>query len=109
MADLVKELSGCAPSMAAVQIEYSHFEIEAQRNGLLEACEEFSSPGLSENDRHRTLPRFQKENFDGNMKLPDKLKKLAVKKKATAGQIAFAWLIAKGAIRTLGIIIPIIV
>jgi aryl-alcohol dehydrogenase-like predicted oxidoreductase len=40
VADFVKELSECSPSLAAGQIEYSTFEIEAQRNGLLEACEE---------------------------------------------------------------------
>ncbi|KAK9385175.1 NADP-dependent oxidoreductase domain-containing protein [Lipomyces mesembrius] len=135
MADLVKEgkvrylgLSECSAAtlrrayavhpIAAVQIEYSPFAIEAERNGLLEACEElgvavvaysplsrgfltgaYTKPeDFPENDWRRTTPRFQKENFEANLKLLDEFKKIAGKKDATPGQVVLAWLIAKGAI-----------
>ncbi|KAK9370458.1 NADP-dependent oxidoreductase domain-containing protein [Lipomyces kononenkoae] len=136
MAELVKEgkvrylgLSECSAAtlrrayavhpIAAVQIEYSPFEIEAERNGLIEACKElgvavvayaplsrgfltgaYTKPeDFPENDFRRfASPRFQKENFDANLKLVDEFKEIAAKKNATPGQAALAWLIAKGVI-----------
>ncbi|KAK9315036.1 NADP-dependent oxidoreductase domain-containing protein [Lipomyces starkeyi] len=43
------------------------------------------------------VPRFQKDNFDTNMKLRDEFKKIAVKNYARPGEVALARLIAKGA------------
>lgn len=51
---------------------------------------------LAENDNRRTMPRFQGENFKENLKLVDEVKKLAAAKKATASQIALAWLLHQG-------------
>ncbi|KAK9238564.1 NADP-dependent oxidoreductase domain-containing protein [Lipomyces kononenkoae] len=135
MAELVKEgkvrylgLSECSAAtlrrahavhpITAVQIEYSPFAIEAQQNGLLDACEElgvavvaysplsrgfltgaYTKPeDFDENDFRRFAPRFQKENFDANLKLLAEFKDIAAKKDATPGQVALSWLIAKGAI-----------
>ncbi len=51
---------------------------------------------LAENDNRRNLPRFQGENFKENMKLVEEVKKLAAAKKATASQVALAWLLHQG-------------
>lgn len=51
---------------------------------------------FAENDNRRTIPRFQGDNFKENLKLVDEVKKLAAKKKATASQIALAWLLHQG-------------
>ncbi|KAK9376701.1 NADP-dependent oxidoreductase domain-containing protein [Lipomyces chichibuensis] len=135
MAELVKEgkvrylgLSECSEAtlrracavhhISAVQIEYSPFAIEGERNGLIEACKELGvavvaySPlsrgfltgayrkpeDFPDGDWRRAQPRFQKENFDSNLKLLDEFKNIAGKKDATPGQVTLAWLIAKGAI-----------
>ncbi|KAK9242828.1 NADP-dependent oxidoreductase domain-containing protein [Lipomyces tetrasporus] len=135
MAELVKQgkvkylgLSECSAAtlrrayavhpITAVQIEYSPFAVEAEQNGLIEACNElgvavvaysplsrgfltgaYTKPeDFPGGDYRRNAPRFQKENFDANLKLLDEFKHLAAKKNATPGQMALAWLIAKGAI-----------
>ncbi|SRR5579871_223851 len=51
---------------------------------------------LAENDMRRNLPRFQGENFKENIKLVEEVRKLAAVKKATASQIALAWLLHQG-------------
>lgn len=50
----------------------------------------------AENDFRRTLPRLQGENYDANQKIVSMLQKIAERKKATAAQIALAWLLRKG-------------
>ncbi|KAK9358521.1 NADP-dependent oxidoreductase domain-containing protein [Lipomyces starkeyi] len=135
MAELVKEgkvrylgLSECSEAtvrracavhhISAVQIEFSPFAIEAERNGLIEACKElgvavvaysplsrgfltgaYTKPeDFPEGDWRRAQPRFQKENLDAKLKLLEEFKNIAGKKNATRGQVALAWLIAKGVI-----------
>jgi aryl-alcohol dehydrogenase-like predicted oxidoreductase len=51
---------------------------------------------LAENDNRRNLPRFQGENFQENLKLVEEVRKIAAAKKATASQIALAWLLHQG-------------
>ncbi|KAM0424545.1 hypothetical protein ACHAPT_010261 [Fusarium lateritium] len=103
----------------AVQIEYSPWDLSIENeNGthLLAACQElgvavvayaplgrgfltgqYSSPDdFSETDFRRFLPRFQKENFDKNLKLVEKIKSVAQRKGCTPGQLALAWLLAQG-------------
>ncbi len=51
-----------------------------------------------ENDFRRTGdPRLQGENFDANMKAAEAVKEFALKKEATPGQVALAWVLHKGA------------
>lgn len=47
-------------------------------------------------DFRRGDPRFQGENYDRNLRLVDEVNSLAQRKGATAGQIALAWVLAKG-------------
>lgn len=51
---------------------------------------------LPPNDRRRTHPRFQPENLARNVELVRSLEAFAARKKATAAQIAIAWLLAQG-------------
>lgn len=47
-------------------------------------------------DFRRGDPRFQGENYDRNLQLVAQVNSLAQRKGATAGQIALAWVLAKG-------------
>jgi len=49
-----------------------------------------------EGDFRRGDPRFQRENFEANMRAISVLRQLATKKNATPGQIALSWLLHKG-------------
>ncbi|KAI8321364.1 aldo-keto reductase [Martensiomyces pterosporus] len=101
--------------IAAVQYEYNAWSLDLETNGLLDACRELGvtlvaySPlgrgflsgtlrkfeDLEENDIRRTHPRFQRENFDNNLKLVDAFEKLAEKKGCTTSQLALAWVLAQ--------------
>ncbi|MEP6663984.1 MAG: aldo/keto reductase [Verrucomicrobiota bacterium] len=50
---------------------------------------------LEQNDFRRTAPRFEGENFDRNMAIVERVKKIAEAKNATTSQIALAWLLHK--------------
>ncbi|KAK9450900.1 aldo-keto reductase [Limtongia smithiae] len=135
MAELVKEgkvkylgLSECSEKtlrraykvhpIAAIQIEYSPFALEAENNGVLAACKELGvavvaySPlgrgfltgayssvnDFPEDDYRRSSPRFIGDNFDKNLKLVNTLAAIAAIKGVTPGQLTLAWLISQGAI-----------
>ena len=49
-----------------------------------------------EGDYRRGDPRFQGENFDANMRAASSVRDVAAKRGVTPGQIALAWLLAKG-------------
>jgi aryl-alcohol dehydrogenase-like predicted oxidoreductase len=51
---------------------------------------------LAPDDFRRNNPRFQGENFARNLALVDEVRALATTKGVTAGQVALAWLLAKG-------------
>lgn len=50
---------------------------------------------LSANDFRRSLPKFQGQNFQENLKLQQRLKQIADKKGITTAQLALAWLLAQ--------------
>ncbi len=102
--------------ISALQSEYSLFERDVESE-VLPACRELGigfvaySPlgrGLitgrvkraeeyaADGDNRRSVPRFQGENFDRNMERVAAVSALAAKKGRTAGQIALAWLLARG-------------
>lgn len=102
--------------ITAVQIEYSPFAVEAETNGLIEACKELSvgvvaySPlarglltgqltsldSLDKNDWRLNNPRFQPDTFPANLKLVNAFTAIAEKKGATPGQVCLAWIISQG-------------
>jgi len=101
--------------VAALQNEYSLWTRGVETNGTFQVCEElgiglvpFSPLGrgfltgtmdvktkIGEKDFRAALPRFTPEAMDANQGLVETLKRLAETRKATAGQIALAWLLAQ--------------
>jgi aryl-alcohol dehydrogenase-like predicted oxidoreductase len=59
--------------------------------GAVKRAEEYP-----ETDHRRNDPRYQGENFDDNVRAASAVRELAARKRATAGQIALAWLLHKG-------------
>ncbi|KAJ1837543.1 hypothetical protein LPJ57_011394, partial [Coemansia sp. RSA 486] len=132
MAELVKEgkvrylgLSECTADelrraykvhpIAAVQVEYSPWATDIERNSILDACRELGvtlvaySPlgrgfltgkiqknsDLEKTDWRRTNPRFQQEHIDHNIKLVEGLNALAKKNGKSTVQMTLAWLLAQ--------------
>jgi aryl-alcohol dehydrogenase-like predicted oxidoreductase len=57
----------------------------------------FKSPGdFDADDTRRNQPRFQGENFARNLELVEKVEQLAAQQGITAGQLALAWVLARG-------------
>jgi aryl-alcohol dehydrogenase-like predicted oxidoreductase len=50
---------------------------------------------IPEGDRRRSMPRFQGENFDKNIRLVETLKAMAARRGATPAQLALAWVLAQ--------------
>ena len=55
-----------------------------------------SVENLAPDDWRRTTPRFQGKNFQKNLALVERVKKMASEKHITAGQLALAWVLAQG-------------
>ncbi len=55
-----------------------------------------SPDDFAPDDFRQHLPRFQGEHFYQNIKLVDRVKEIATAKGYTAGQLALAWLLARG-------------
>ena len=51
---------------------------------------------LEENDYRRHSPRFQRDNFEKNLKLVDKINELAKKRNIKPSQLALAWVLNQG-------------
>ncbi len=51
---------------------------------------------LPEDDYRRFSPRFQGENFQRNLDLVKRVEEIAREKKATASQLALAWVLSRG-------------
>jgi aryl-alcohol dehydrogenase-like predicted oxidoreductase len=57
----------------------------------------FRSPSdFPEDDFRRHHPRFQGENFERNIELVERVEEMAADKGVTAGQLALAWVMARG-------------
>ncbi|GAA5839795.1 hypothetical protein JCM11251_001217 [Rhodosporidiobolus azoricus] len=98
-----------------VEIEYSPFCLDIERNGVLSTCKELNIPILAysplgagflgsnwkskedipEGDMRRNFDRFSDENFDHNLKLANKLQEMAEKKGVSAAQLSIAWVSAQ--------------
>jgi aryl-alcohol dehydrogenase-like predicted oxidoreductase len=57
---------------------------------------------LEPNDWRRNNPRFQGENFQKNLEIVERVKRVAQRKRCTPAQLALAWVLAQG-----GDIVPI--
>jgi aryl-alcohol dehydrogenase-like predicted oxidoreductase len=101
--------------ITAIELEWSLFTRDAERD-IVPTCRElgigimaysplgrgllagrFAKPDdLEEKDWRRTSPRFVGDNFENNLKLVQRVKALAEKKRCTPGQLALAWLLHQG-------------
>jgi len=99
--------------IAAVEVEYSIWARDIEKNGVLATCKDLGIPivaysplgrgfltgrltkpsDLPKGDMRAHLDRFQPENWDQNYKIVEKIQAFADKKKATPVQICLAWLI----------------
>ncbi|SCZ90593.1 BZ3500_MvSof-1268-A1-R1_Chr1-3g02087 [Microbotryum saponariae] len=100
-----------------IEVEYSLWTLDMERNGVLEACKElgvlvnaYSPLGRgfltgryktaadfkNDEDWRASLPRLQEEVFEQNYKIVEEIEKIAQRKGCTKGQLALAWLLAQG-------------
>lgn len=101
--------------VAAVQIEYSLWRRGPEIDGTMEICRKLGiafvaySPlgrgfltgtikpeDLEKDDFRKSLPRFQGENFEHNMKIAKAVQDMAKEKNCTAAQLVIAWVLAQG-------------
>lgn len=108
--------AAAAHPIAALQSEYSLWTRDPETTGTLAACREhgiafvaysplgrgfltgaITSPDdFAEDDYRRGNPRFTGANFTKNLALVDKVKTFASDKGCTPGQLALAWVLARG-------------
>lgn len=113
-AQTIRDASTVGP-VSAVEIEYSPWELEAEKNGVIEACESLQIPivayspvgkgmltgaiksrdDIPKGDIRLHQDRFSEENFDKNIRLGQAFQDLAQKKGCTAAQLVLAWNIAR--------------
>ncbi|URL58798.1 aldo/keto reductase [Luteibacter flocculans] len=102
--------------IAALQSEYSLWTRDPETTGTLAACREhgialvaYSPLGrgfltgaitkpddFAEDDYRRINPRFTGDNFAKNLAIVERVRKFAATKGCTPGQLALAWVLAKG-------------
>jgi aryl-alcohol dehydrogenase-like predicted oxidoreductase len=51
---------------------------------------------LAANDWRRNNPRFQMDNFQKNLEIVERVRRIAARKRCTAAQLALAWVLAQG-------------
>ena len=103
--------------ITAVQTEYSLWSRDPEREGgILDTCRELGvgfvpySPlgrgfltgrvkkleDLQADDFRLTTPRFERENFERNLRLVAEVEAIAAERGCKPGQLALAWLLAQG-------------
>src|SRR3954453_23662268 len=104
--------------ITALQTEYSLWTRDPEQDGVLDTVRELgigfvaysplgrgfltgqitSPEDLPEDDSRRSgyFPRFQRENFERNLDLVERVKEIAAEKGLAAGQLAIAWVMAQG-------------
>jgi aryl-alcohol dehydrogenase-like predicted oxidoreductase len=112
--DTIRRAQAVHP-IAAVQSEYSLWSRDVEK-GALAACREIgatlvaysplgrgfltgavkNTAEFDNDDFRKTLPRFEQENFEKNVKVVEDLEALAAEKRCKASQLALAWLLAQG-------------
>ena len=113
--DTIRRAHGVHP-ITAVQTEWSLWTRDVEVNGVLDTVRELgigfvaysplgrgflsgrltSIDSLDPADFRRNNPRFQGYNFYANMALVDRVRSIAAEKDITPGQLALAWVLAKG-------------
>jgi len=98
--------------ISAVEVELSLWSADVLDNGIADACAEFDIPifayspigrgfltgdikkpeDIPEGDFRRTIPRFNGEAFQQNLKLVNEIEELAKRKGCTPAQAGIAWI-----------------
>lgn len=114
-ADTLRRAHAVHP-VTAVQSEYSLFERSIEQEGIIDAMHELgvglvaysplgrgflsgdlkSPDDFPADDFRRSIPRFQGEQFNQNLRLVEEIRSMAAEKNITPSQLAIAWVIAKG-------------
>ncbi|PKA16088.1 aldo/keto reductase [Leptospira haakeii] len=101
--------------LSAIQSEYSLFERDIERLGILNTLKELgiglvaysplgrgfltgriqSAEDLDQNDFRKNIPRFQGDQFQKNLELVKEIQNIASAKGITPSQLALAWVFAK--------------
>jgi aryl-alcohol dehydrogenase-like predicted oxidoreductase len=103
-------------AIAALQTEYSLWSREPEENGVLAVVRELgigfvpysplgrgfltgafrSVEDFDADDYRRHAPRFQGDNFARNLQLVEQVRAMATARGISAGQLALAWVLARG-------------
>jgi len=114
-AETLRRAASAAP-ISALQSEYSLFTRDLETNGVLSAARELgialvayaplgrglltgsvrTTAALAEGDLRHRVPRFDAGNLERNLALVDALASLARERGCTPGQLALAWVLARG-------------
>ncbi|TFY79236.1 hypothetical protein EWM64_g4775 [Hericium alpestre] len=110
-----KAVQGMGDKIVTVQMEYSPFTLDIEKNGIAQAADEAgvsvvaysplarglvtgrfrSRADFDPADLRLILPRWSEENFPKNLQVVDKLKEIADRNGATPSQVTLAWILAE--------------
>jgi aryl-alcohol dehydrogenase-like predicted oxidoreductase len=82
------------PTLRELGIGFVHFSPlgRGMLSAKIRSTDEFGEGDM----RARISPRFERENFERNLRVVDRLKQIADEKKITPSQLALAWVLAQG-------------
>ena len=84
------------PLQAAREVGAGLVPFSPLGRGLLTADRAEIVAALQGNDFRHSIPRWQGENLEANLRLVDRIDAVAAKLSATAAQVALAWVLAQG-------------
>jgi len=110
-----KAVQGLGEKIIAVQMEFSPFTLDIEKNGFAQAADEAgvsivaysplgrgmasgkyrSRADFDKNDFRLMLPRWSEENFPKNLEVVDKIKAIADEANCTPSQVTLAWILAE--------------
>ncbi|KAF7973885.1 hypothetical protein HWV62_14014 [Athelia sp. TMB] len=110
-----KAVEGVGEKLIAVQMEYSPFTLDIEKNGFADVAKELgvsvvaysplargmvtgkqrSRADFEPTDIRLHLPRWSEANFPKNLVVVDKLTALAARYDSTSSQVALAWILAE--------------
>jgi hypothetical protein len=90
-ADVIRRMNELETSLQLPAMVQRLSARDQKRDAVMARAEE-----LPEGDFRRGDPRYQGANFDANVRAAGAVREFAVRKGATAGQVALAWLLHKG-------------
>ncbi|KAF7968831.1 hypothetical protein HWV62_29238 [Athelia sp. TMB] len=110
-----KAVKGLGEKVVALQVEFSPFSLDIEKNGLAAAADELgvaivaysplgrglvtgqhrSRASFEGDDIRQWLPRWSEENFPKNLVVVDQIHAIAKKYNASPSQVTLAWILAE--------------